>query len=214
VRIYPCFIAAQYSHVGCIRLLGELDADVNKCTTRGASPVFVAAEKGHVDCVRLLGDLGADINKCDDEDASPVSTAAQHGHVVCVRLLSELVANVQPLLQLADATTVLGTNIVQIVLDIRSFLDATGLSQSPHQYTLYSLAQLAAYYLQRRHYADQQLQDIVDDFASRFAAVIVAPFEVAAAKASTTPAQRKLVTRPWHTLLKRRNRLTWRWWQT
>jgi hypothetical protein len=55
---------------------------------------------------------------------------------------------------LADAT-VLGTNIVQIMLDVRSFLDVTGLSQSPHQYTLYSVAQLATYYLQRRHYADE-----------------------------------------------------------
>jgi hypothetical protein len=101
-------------------------------------------------------------------------------------------------LQLADAT-VLGTNIVQVVLDVRSFLDDTGLSQSPRQYTLYSLAQLAAYYLQRRHHADQQLQDIVDDFASRFEAEMpdnrlrVAPFDVAAAAATTAPAKRRLV---------------------
>jgi hypothetical protein len=196
----PVYIAACFGHVECIRVLHELGAEINKCTTNDVSPVYVAAKNNHVECILVLRELGADINKCFTGGASPVCIAAQNGDVECLRLLSELGANVQPLLWITQFTVHV-TNIVQIQLDVRSFLAATGLSQSPHQYTLYSLVQLAAYYLQRRHYADQQLQDIVDkdDFASRFAAVvqdnrlIVPRFEVAAAKASTTPAQRLLV---------------------
>jgi hypothetical protein len=51
-----------------------------------------------------------------------------------------------------------------------SFLAATGLVHSPHQYTLYSLAQLAAYYLER--HASDQPQDTIDTFSRRFAVTI------------------------------------------
>jgi hypothetical protein len=82
------------------------------------------------------------------------------------------------------------------VEDIRSFLDATGFVHSPHQFTLHSVAQLTAYYLD--HHASDQPQDAVDDFARRFAVVmqdrlIVAPLEAAAAKTTRTPAKRRLV---------------------
>jgi hypothetical protein len=82
------------------------------------------------------------------------------------------------------------------VQDIRRFLAATALNTSSHQYTLYSLAQLAAYYLQR--HASKQPQVTVDAFALRLAVamqdrLLVAPFEAATAEATTTPAKRKLV---------------------
>jgi hypothetical protein len=86
--------------------------------------------------------------------------------------------------------------ITDIVQDVHSFLDATALNTSEHQYSLYSVAQLAAYCLQR--HASSQPQDVVDDFAMRFAGVIqdrlaVEPFEAAAEAATTTRAQRLLV---------------------
>jgi ankyrin repeat protein len=119
------YVAAQQGQVECIRLLHELGADVNRCKTSGASPVFIAAQQGHVECIRVLPELGVDVNKCRTGGASPVCIAAEKGHVECLRLLSELGANVQPLLQLPDAT-VLGPSIVQIVQNVRSFLDAIG----------------------------------------------------------------------------------------
>jgi hypothetical protein len=54
--------------------------------------------------------------------------------------------------------------------DIRGFLDATVLNTSEHQYILYSITQLATYYLQRHHYSDRQ--EDVHNFALRFAGVV------------------------------------------
>jgi hypothetical protein len=137
--------------------------------------------------------LGANVNKCTTDRISPITLAATVvNRAEVVRLCIQLGANVQPLLLLPS----LGQSIPPIVQDIRSFLDATGLVHSPHQYTMYSLTQLAAYYLER--HASDQRQDTVDDFAWRVAVtihdrLIVAPFEAAAAAATTTPAKRRLV---------------------
>jgi hypothetical protein len=182
--------------VDCIRVLHELGADVNKCNTNENSPVYRAALYDHVECIRMLLALGADVNKCMSDGHSPITVAALFSRVECVRICIQLGANVQPLLLLPAFQLHSSPSIPPIVQDIRSFLDATRLVHSPHQYTLFSVAQLTAYYLER-HVSDRP-QDTVDTFAQRFAAkirhrLIVAPFEAAAAKATTTPAKRRLV---------------------
>ena len=72
------------------------------------------------------------------------------------------------------------------------------MSRSEHQYTLYSVTRLAAYYLQRHHCSDRHQEDVVNDFTRKFAgaiqdSLVVAPFDAAAAKETTTPAKRLLV---------------------
>jgi hypothetical protein len=188
--------AASYRHVKCIRVLHELGADVNKIDRQSGSTVYIAACKGHAECIRVLLALEADVNKCWSEASATITAAAAawRNRAESVRICSRLGANVQSLLLMRAEH--LGSDIPPIVQDIRSFLDATGLVHSPHQYTLYSLSQLATCYLER--HASDQPQDTVHDFARRFAAVIqdsliVAPFEAAAGYVTTTPAKRRLV---------------------
>jgi hypothetical protein len=169
-------------------VLHELGADVKQYTTKALTPVSFAALFGHAECIRVLHELGADINKRANN--CPTIAAAGRGHQESLRMCTKLVL---PLLCLSPE---LRPNIVPIVQGVCSFLDVTALNTSEHQYTLYSVAQLAAFFLQR--HASDQPQDTVDNFALRFAGVIqdrlaVAPFEAAAAAATTTPAQRLLV---------------------
>ena len=103
----------------------------------------------------------------------------------------QLGADVEPPLDDYDHFGDVSPDIAQITNDVRSFLATTALNTSPHQYTLYSLAQLAAYYLQR--HTSNQKQDTVNSFALQLAVVmqdslVVAPFDAAAAAATTTPA--------------------------
>jgi hypothetical protein len=109
-----------------------------------------------------------------------ITVVACKGNTECVRMCIQLGANVQPLLERPN----LGPAVTEIVQEVRSFLDATALAASWHQYTLYSITQLAAFYLQR--HASKQKQDTIDNFALRFAGVIqnslsVEPFEAAGA---------------------------------
>jgi hypothetical protein len=102
------------------------------------------------------------------------------------------------LLKYVDETA----DVTPTVNNIRTFMATTALNTSQHQFTLYSITQLAAYYVQRRQHPDQQLEDDqsedVRNFALRLASevqdsLIVAPFVQAAARVSTTPARRLLV---------------------
>jgi ankyrin repeat protein len=72
----PVYMAAKHGHVGSIRVLYELGADVNKCTSGGASPVCIAAEEGHAECIRVLHDLGAAVNHCDIDGWSSAARGA------------------------------------------------------------------------------------------------------------------------------------------
>ena len=49
--------------------------DVNKVTTRGASPLFVALQNRHLKCVEILLTNGADPNCCTDDGTSALSVA-------------------------------------------------------------------------------------------------------------------------------------------
>jgi hypothetical protein len=72
----------------------------------------------------------------------------------------QLGADVRPLL--IQTTAFLEPAATKIVQDIRSFVATTVLNTSEHRYTLYPLAQLAAYYLQRHGW--KQKQDTIDNF--------------------------------------------------
>jgi ankyrin repeat protein len=217
----PVYVAAELGHVGSIRVLYELGADVNLYDTDGWPPVNIAAERGQVESIRELHGLGANLNLCDNFVSSPVYFAALEGHVSRVTMLVHLDADVKELL--LEYVDVEGTHaVIHTVNNIRTFLAATKLNTSKHQFTLYSVAQLAAYYMQRRQYPEQQPED-VRNFALRLASevqdsLIVAPFIAAAARVSTKPARRLLVLLAARTAVDgavkpaRRNPSTPRWW--
>jgi hypothetical protein len=153
----------------------------------------IAAQEGCAECIRVLHELGADINKCRNTGGSPVLVAASNNKPACVQVCVQLGANVE---RLFWAGAFFSAATQTIMRDIRTFLTASALNTSPHQYTLYSSAQLATYYLQRHHYPDQP--EVVRDFTFRFAVeiqdrLVVAPFAAAAGEETTTPARRLLV---------------------
>jgi hypothetical protein len=156
---------------------------------------------GHADCIQLLHALGADVNSCSFDSEAPMDVALKLGYVPSIQLLVQLGAGVEGLLdnvedEVEDEDQDGRAEIVKIVKEIRRFLAATALDTSPHQCTLFSVAQLATHYLQRHGY--NQKQDVVDDFALRFAVetqdrLVVAPFEDAHYTDTSTPTKRKLV---------------------
>jgi hypothetical protein len=86
-------------------------------------------------------------------------------------MLVQLGAHAEPQVRIFEDAEeeVKEAEIVEIVREICEFLDAA-LNTSPHQYTLYSIAQLATHYLQRHNYPDQP--EAVRVFMSRFAVAI------------------------------------------
>jgi hypothetical protein len=115
------------------------------------TPVFVAARESHVECIRVLHELGADVNFIDNCFSSLLRSAVVEDHAECVRMLVHLGADVEELLKYLDETA----DVTRIVNNIHAFLAATKLNTSHHQYALYSITQLAAYYVQRRQYPGQ-----------------------------------------------------------
>jgi hypothetical protein len=79
--------------------------------------------------------------------------------VKCVRVLVRLGADVKGLFERAIPNAA----VKPIVNNIRAFVAATTLDRSEHQFTLYSITQLAAYYLQRRQYPDHQPENNKDN---------------------------------------------------
>jgi hypothetical protein len=169
----------------------------------------------------VLHALGADVNKCDNDSMAPITAAAgptaNNTERVC--LCMQLGADVRPLLHAASA----GSTVIKIVQEGKSLLEATVLHTSEHQFTLYSLARLTAYYLQR--HASKQPQDTIDKYTLRLAAamqdsLVVSPFEAATDKArrrrqrESSSCWRHALpsTQPWHTQPKRANRSMQPWW--
>ena len=64
----PLHLAAQSGHLGVVRLLREMGADLNKADDDGATPLFVAAQNGRHEVARLLVEMGADLNKARAHD--------------------------------------------------------------------------------------------------------------------------------------------------
>ena len=85
----PLHLAAK-GHPGCLSLLLEAGADMDKSDRRGQTPVHHAVTScGHdeVTCLRLLLEAGADMHKTDRSGYAPVHCAALHSRVGCLGLL-------------------------------------------------------------------------------------------------------------------------------
>jgi hypothetical protein len=82
-------------------VLGERDADINKCDIDGVSPICIAAQQGHVECIRVLHALGANVNGRNNVYGLPIIAAAdddESDRSGCVQILVELGANDQEFL--------------------------------------------------------------------------------------------------------------------
>ena len=85
----PLHLAAK-GHPGCLSLLLEAGADMDKSDRRGQTPVHHAVTScGHdeVTCLRLLLEAGADMHKTDRSGYAPVHDAAFHNRPGCLDLL-------------------------------------------------------------------------------------------------------------------------------
>ena len=57
--------AAKNGHSGCVSLLLEAEASVNRQDWLGETALSLAAGEGHDGCVKMLLKAGADVNKRD-----------------------------------------------------------------------------------------------------------------------------------------------------
>jgi serine/threonine-protein phosphatase 6 regulatory ankyrin repeat subunit B len=89
-------IDIQEGHLGIVRLLIELGADVNLARAdAGATPLYIASMYGHTDIVNALLDAGASVHKRrTDSGSTPLFIASQLNHLAIVRLLVDAGADV------------------------------------------------------------------------------------------------------------------------
>lgn len=74
-------------HLGCVRELLSLGADVDRSDKTGCTPLQVATLVGKEDIVGLLLAQGADISKADDAGHTPLSIAQSGDHLAVLSLL-------------------------------------------------------------------------------------------------------------------------------
>ena len=85
----PAYCAAWKNHVGCLRALKGLGADMSAPrSSDGETPVAVAARFGHLDAARFLhSDCGCDMSTPSNDGRTPLWDAAFYGHLKMVKLL-------------------------------------------------------------------------------------------------------------------------------
>lgn len=73
----PLHAATKGGHVGCLRILLDGGADVNKPGPGGMTALHVACQHRHVACIRELVRRGADRGRRDDLGRVPIQLPAQ-----------------------------------------------------------------------------------------------------------------------------------------
>lgn len=90
----PLHLAAQRGHYRVARVLIDLHADVDVCSTLAQTPLHVAAETGHTSTARLLLHRGASREMVTAEGCTALHLASRNGHLATVKLLVEERADV------------------------------------------------------------------------------------------------------------------------
>ena len=88
----PLCLAAQYGNEETLRVLVELNADVNG--TPGSRPAVLAAIEGNADTIRTLAELGGDVHRADDSGDSALLRAVMIDFVEVTRALLDANADV------------------------------------------------------------------------------------------------------------------------
>jgi serine/threonine-protein phosphatase 6 regulatory ankyrin repeat subunit B len=71
-------MACQNGHLDIVvKLLDNVNTDVNKCNDNGLSPLYTSCQNGHLEIVLKLLDkkVNTDVKKCTDDGASPLYMA-------------------------------------------------------------------------------------------------------------------------------------------
>ena len=81
----PLGLAAEFGHAEVVRLLVELQADLN--ATPDAPPAVAAAFEGHADVVKVLAELRADVHGGDYAGNTPIFFAVRYEYPELARVL-------------------------------------------------------------------------------------------------------------------------------
>lgn len=71
----PLVGAVSRGGLGCVRVLLEVGADVNKADSSDAAPIHHVVGKGLTEIVRVLAEAGADLNRENGDRSTPLSMA-------------------------------------------------------------------------------------------------------------------------------------------
>ena len=124
----PLWAAAIAGFLDVVKLLIEINADVNSRTSNGSTPLRAAAHEGHLGVVRCLVEGGADVNARNTYQASPLFASCYRGHLSIVTYLIEKGAFID--LQAEEGSTALHLAVENGHLKIVRELLALGASQS------------------------------------------------------------------------------------
>ncbi len=89
----PLTIAAARGHIGIVKHLLDMRANIEARSHLGGTPLISAVCTGHCDVVRLLLDRRADIEARDHLGKTPLSWAAGYGFADLIKLLTEMGAD-------------------------------------------------------------------------------------------------------------------------
>ena len=89
----PLFMACQYGHIECARLLLKAKAMVDLRDAEICSALYKACGFGQLECARLLLESKATVDLPAKCGATPLMIAAENGHAPVVQLLLEAKAS-------------------------------------------------------------------------------------------------------------------------
>ncbi|KAL3104195.1 hypothetical protein niasHS_002222 [Heterodera schachtii] len=121
-------IAASSGQLEIVRLLMDLEVDVNHCISTGQSALHFACSKNHSAIVQLLIENGADLNAQDERGTTPLHKAASQGHQRIVNLLLGCRKNLQIDLPNREGDTALHLACEDQQMDVALLLARSGAS--------------------------------------------------------------------------------------
>ncbi|XP_063416276.1 uncharacterized protein LOC134697920 [Mytilus trossulus] len=91
---FPITELISEGYLDIVRLLLNMDCDVNATDTYNRTALFLASSNGYSEIVKLLADNGGDISFCDKNGRTPLYAACENGHVDVVKCLLDLKVDV------------------------------------------------------------------------------------------------------------------------
>ena len=88
------YIPENHSHIACVKLLTEAEADVNLSADDSFTPLRNAARHYHDDCIDLLVQSGANVNQPATDGITPIIGAAIFLSHKCLQKLISAEADV------------------------------------------------------------------------------------------------------------------------
>jgi len=103
--------AAHHGHVDCVRILLELDADVEATDLHHETPAHLAAERGHADVLKVLCNIGgANLRRRASNGGLALHYAAMSNHAAAAMLIVALMKERGELKEVVSATAFLNSD--------------------------------------------------------------------------------------------------------